>query len=349
MKIKLSNTCFLLRKQVIMIIMRAFIFLLCTTVFSFTPNNAVSQNSKIKIQADKSLTVDEVFDLIMDQTNYKFIYREGIFKDLPNVDVKKGIVRTSTLLNRSLSTGNLNVIVMEDNMILVKENSKQQQKQVSGKVLDEAGLPLPGVVVLIKGTTTGATTNFDGTYSIKVPAPENVLVFSFLGFETQEITVGNQSTINLTLKEEAAELSEVVVTGYQKISKERSTGAYAKADIGTLQDRTTSMNVLQRLDGLVPGLVINNAPNTSGFDGDRGILIRGLSSINGTQSPLLVVDGVVLADVSSLNPQDVEDITVLKDATAASIWGSRASNGVIVITTKRGGFNKKQKLITIRL
>ena len=344
MKIKLSNTCFLLRKQVIMIIMRAFIFLLCTTVFSFTPNNAVSQNSRIKIEADKSLTVDEVFDLIMDQTNYKFIYREGIFKDLPNVDVKKGIVRTSTLLNRSLSTGNLNVIVMEDNMILVKENSKQQQKQVSGKVLDEVGLPLPGVVVLIKGTTTGATTNFDGTYSIKVPAPENVLVFSFLGFETQEITVGNQSTINLTLKEEAAELSEVVVTGYQKISKERSTGAYAKADIGTLQDRTTSMNVLQRLDGLVPGLVINNAPNTSGFDGDRGILIRGLSSINGTQSPLLVVDGVVLADVSSLNPQDVEDITVLKDATAASIWGSRASNGVIVITTKRGGFNKKTKI-----
>ncbi|MEL6483504.1 MAG: SusC/RagA family TonB-linked outer membrane protein, partial [Bacteroidota bacterium] len=133
-----------------------------------------------------------------------------------------------------------------------------------------------------------------------------------------------------------------MVTGYQQISKERSTGSFAKPEMKTLKDRSTSMNVLQRLDGLIPGLVINNAPNNNTIDGTGGnILIRGLSSINGNQNPLFVVDGVALADISSINPQDVEDITVLKDATAASIWGARAANGVIVITTKGGSFNKK--------
>ncbi|MDO5978373.1 SusC/RagA family TonB-linked outer membrane protein [Flavivirga spongiicola] len=325
--------------------MRVFIFLCCATVFSFTPNNAVSQNSRIKIDADKTLTVDEVFDLIKQQTDYKFIYEEGIFKDFQSIEVKKGIIRTNKLLQKSLSQGDFNLVVTTNNTILIKEKSKAQQKQVSGKVIDEEGLPLPGVVVLIKGTTNGTATNFDGTYSITVPTLDNVLVFSFLGFETQEITVGNQSTINLVLEEELAELAEVVVTGYQQISKERSTGAYAKPEMSTLKDRSTSMNVLQRLDGLVPGLVINNAPNnTIGSSNDSGILIRGLSTINGNQNPLFVVDGVALADVSSLNPQDVEDITVLKDATAASIWGARAANGVIVITTKRGGFNKKTRI-----
>ncbi len=350
MEIKLTNASFSpitmgVRKQHLMIIMRVFIFLLCTTVFSLTSNNVVSQNSRIKIDADKMLTVDEVFDLIKEQTDYKFIYEVGMFKDFHAIEVKKGIIRTSKLLQKSLSQGDFNLVVTHNNTILIREKSKLQQRQVSGKVEDEEGLPLPGVVVLVKGTTNGTVTNFDGTYTITIPAPENVLVFSFLGFQTQEIKVGNQTTISLILLEELAELSEVVITGYQQISKERSTGSYAKPDMEALKDRTTSMNVLQRLDGLIPGLVINNAPNnTIGSSNDSGILIRGLSTINGNQNPLFVVDGVALADVSSINPQDVEDITVLKDATAASIWGARAANGVIVITTKRGGFNKKIKV-----
>ena len=344
MKIKLTICRFGDRKRLLLMIMRTFIFLLCTTVFSFNVENSMAQQ-RVTIDADKSVTIDEMFELIIDQTEFRFLYSEGLFKNMSKVQLKKGTIRVDKLLNQSIAINKFNIVLSEDNTILIKEKSKEQQKQVSGTVTDEAGLPLPGVVVLIKGTTTGVATNFDGTYSIAVSARENVLVFSYLGFKTQEITVGNQTIIDVVLKEELAELSEVLITGYQQLSKERSAGSFSKPEIATVRDRSTSTNILQRLDGLVPGLIINNAPNNEfGQGGGASITIRGLSTLNGERSPLLVVDGVPLSDVSSINPQDVEDITVLKDGTAASIWGARASNGVIVITTKKGGFNQKIKV-----
>ena len=340
MKIKLTKVGFFFRKKLLITIMRAFIFLLCTTVFSFNTSNVISQNAKIKIDADETLTVDEVFDLIMDQTDYKFIYQMGIFKDFPRINVKKGIIRANKLLQKSLSAGNLNTVVTADNTILIIEKTRIDQKlqqQVSGKVTDETGLPVPGATVMIKGTTTGTSTNFDGNYTLKVPFPENVLVFSFLGFETQEISVESNTTIDVVLKKDNQELEEVVLvsTGFQTIAKERATGSFAFIDEEGLEQRITT-NLTDRLEGLVPGLTVKQ---------DGRIEIRGQGTLFGDSNPLVVVDGFPLeSDISTINPSDIQTITVLKDAAAASIYGAQAANGVIVITTHKVRKNSGVKI-----
>ncbi len=336
MEIKLTGTFFVFRKRHLKILMRLFVFLFCLSVFSFSPKSSFSQQ-RIVIDDDKTVTVDEVFKIIKEQTKYKFIYQKGLFNDFPKVHLKKGKVRVSKLLNESIVKNNLNVVVTSNNTILIKEKSKQQDVVISGTVTGENGLPLPGVVVLVKGTTNGVATNFDGTYKITTSNPENILVYSYLGYETQEILVGNQKIINVTLKEDIAELSEVIVTGYQNISPNKSTGSTAVVSGKTLE-RKGNPNLLQSLEGQIPGLLLSSDPTQ---EGGTNINIRGIANLNGNASPLIVVDGFPLeADLSSINPYEVETVTVLKDAAAASIYGARSANGVIVITTKRGKSGK---------
>lgn len=375
MEIILTKAGFFLRKRILLFMMKTFIFLCALSVFSFTPGNVISQNSKIKIVADKTLTVDEVFYLIMDQTDYKFIYEEGIFKNLPKVQVKKGTISTNKLLNESLVNGNLNIVLTQNNTILIKEAKTIQQQQVSGKVTDAAGLPVPGVTVLIKGTSKGTVTNFDGNYTITVPNPENVLVFSSLGFATQEITVGNRSTINITLKESLSELEEVTINaGYYKVKERERTGSISKIDAKIIGKQPVS-NPLAAMQGYIPGV---NITQTTGLPGGGfNIEIRGKNFITGNTDPLYIVDGVpygselrnsdalmaaanlsgqlfpgsnIKANISPLNlinPSDIESIEVLKDADATAIYGSRGANGVVLITTKKGKAGKTQINVNI--
>ncbi|HEX9827438.1 MAG TPA: SusC/RagA family TonB-linked outer membrane protein [Flavobacteriaceae bacterium] len=341
-----------IRKQLLMFMMRTFIFLCCVSVFSITPNHIVSQNAKIKIKADNTLTVDEVFGLIMKQTDYNFIYQDGLFKDFPRVLVKKGTTTAGKLLQESIASANLNVILTANNTIIIKEKNTQQQIKVSGKVTDEVGMPVAGATVLIKGTTRGVATDFDGSYSITVPNPENVLVFSALGFATQEITVGSQSIINVTLKEAINELDEVTINaGYYKTTKRQATGSISKVTASVIEKQPVS-NPLLALQGRIPGVVIEQFSGLPG--GLMSIQIRGRNSINRNirGNPLFIVDGVpypsdefergfggILGRINalnSLNPADIESIEVLKDADATAIYGSRGANGVILITTKQG-------------
>ncbi|MDR1720592.1 MAG: SusC/RagA family TonB-linked outer membrane protein [Dysgonamonadaceae bacterium] len=208
---------------------------------------------------------------------------------------------------------------------------------LTGTVKDMQKAPMEGVTVYVKGTTIGTITDDEGIFSLSFPVTgkTTAIVFSYLGMKTQEIVYIGQKSLDITLEDEINEIEEVMVTGYQTLKRERVSGSFAKPNLEVVQDRSNSMNVLDRLDGLVPGLTVNNAPGADNF------LIRGVSSIYGNRSPLYVVDGVQIDDLSSVNPQDVEDVTVLRDATAASIWGSRAANGVIVISTKKGKANGK--------
>ena len=223
--------------------------------------------------------------------------------------------------------------------VLEKLNFAFQQQTIKGLVNDEKGNPLPGVSVLIKGSKKGTSTDFDGAFSL-VASKGDVLVFSSLGFNTQEVTVTSSSnyTISMQLSTEQLEEIEIVSTGYQKISKERATGSFAKIDSEILEQKI-DQNIISKIVGEAPGVQFDPFIQEKN---NIGLVIRGRSSINATTQPLVVVDGFAIpGGFDTINPNDVESITILKDAAATSVWGIRAANGVIVITTKNGSRNKK--------
>ncbi|MDC6389808.1 TonB-dependent receptor [Maribacter sp. PR1] len=224
--------------------------------------------------------------------------------------------------------------------IVVDENL---QSTVTGTVTDEAGTPLPGANVLEKGTTNGTQTDFDGNFTLNVESGA-VLVFSYIGFQRQEVAVGGQSTVNVTLLEDAAALDEVVVTGYQVQSKRETTAAVSIVKAEDLA-AVPSGNIEQQLQGRVAGVTVltNGQPGTT-----SQIRVRGFNSF-GNNAPLYVVDGVPTRNVDFINPDDVQTATVLKDAAAASIYGARAANGVIVYTTKQGSRSKRKTRMTLNL
>ncbi|GGD74111.1 SusC/RagA family TonB-linked outer membrane protein [Maribacter cobaltidurans] len=204
------------------------------------------------------------------------------------------------------------------------------QSTVTGTVTDESGTPLPGANVIEKGTTNGTQTDFDGNFTLNVESGAT-LVFSYIGFQSQEVAVNGRSTIDVTLAEDAAALDEVVVTGYQVLTKRETTAAVSIVKAEELA-AIPSGNVEQQLAGRVAGVnvITNGQPGTQSV-----VRVRGFGAFGGNQ-PLYVVDGVPVLDIGFLNPDDIQTTTVLKDAAAASIYGSRAANGVIVYTTKSG-------------
>ncbi len=202
---------------------------------------------------------------------------------------------------------------------------------LTGVVTDEKGMPMPGVTVLVKGTTFGTATDMDGKFSFRVPTAgaQPVLVFTFIGMKTKEVAVKpGQTTYKVTMEADTKNLEEVIVTGYQTISKDRATGSFGIITPKTLETKLQS-NLNSLLEGQATGVVL---------DKDGKIEIRGVSTFNAESEPLVVLDGYPIeGGLESINPENIENITVLKDGVAASIYGSRAANGVIVVTTKRGG------------
>jgi TonB-linked SusC/RagA family outer membrane protein len=236
-----------------------------------------------------------------------------------------------------------------------------QEKTISGTVLDGSGLPLPGASVLVKGTTNGTSTDFDGKYSI-IANQGATLVFSFVGYTTQEASVGNSTTINIIMKEDTATLDEVVVIAYGTTTKQAFTGTATTIKSENIAAKNTA-NVSQALAGEVAGVQVINSSGQPGTVAT--VRIRGFGSVNGNRSPLYVVDGVPLSDslgfnadtddgtdtfnpINSINPEDIASITVLKDATATAIYGSRGANGVIVITTLSGKKNSSSIEVDVK-
>jgi len=218
------------------------------------------------------------------------------------------------------------------------ELSYQQQKSVSGKVTDSSGASLPGVSVVVKGTTTGVITDMDGKYTI-AKVPENAfLQFSFVGMKSQEIAVGGKTLIDMTLVEETVGIEEVVAIGYGVQKKKLNTGATLNIKGADLANRSKN-DPLNTLQGLTPGVTITGGGGQPGAPSK--IFIRGMGTI-GTNTPLYIVDGVQTSSIGYLNSSDIESIDVLKDAASSAIYGSRASNGVVLITTKQGKQGKAQ-------
>ncbi|MBC3786998.1 SusC/RagA family TonB-linked outer membrane protein [Spirosoma utsteinense] len=205
---------------------------------------------------------------------------------------------------------------------------------ITGKVLDERGTGLPGVSVVVKGTTQGATTDGEGSFRISVPSANSVLVFSFVGYLRQEVTVGSQTALNVTLAPDDQTLNEVVVVGYGSQLKKEITGAVQTVSAQEIKDLPVSQ-IGQKLQGRLAGVQINQATGKPGQG--ISIRIRGQVSVTAGSDPLYVIDGFpITGNIAQLNPDEIEDISILKDAASTSLYGSRAANGVVLITTKKG-------------
>ena len=351
MEIKWNKVRCLARNRTLHTLMKTFIFLLCTTVFSFTSENTFAQEM-ITIETDKVISVDEVFDMIQKQTKYRFLYPQDLFNNAPKVNLEKGRISVSKLLRQSFSGININFKLSKNNTIVIQESkeikasnkpSPQQQLEVEGTVLDSNGEPLPGANVLEKGTTNGVQSDFDGNFTIAV-ANDAILEISYIGFGTQDVEVNGKTTLNITLEESAAGLDEVVVIGYGTQKKANLTSAIATVDTRELENRPVN-SVTEMLSASTPGLNIGIPSSAPGAN--PVINLRGFTGIGTSAAPLIIIDGVPLEDSNDLklvNPQDIEKISVLKDASATAVYGSRAPNGAIIITTKSGKKGQKLKI-----
>lgn len=350
MEIKPINVRSLLLKRFLKTIMRIFIFFMCTTVFCLTPKKLLSQE-KIFIKKDRLATVDYVFKIIKEQTDFNFIYPKSLFKEASKVQLKKGEVEASNLINQALGENNFSFEVTENKTILIKEKPtpvnnnivQQQSVQVIGVVTDEEGEKLPGVTIMEEGTNNVTITDFDGNFNIKVLNQSAQIKVSYMGYITQLISVKNQKEINIVLKVDSQSLDEVVIVGYGSTKKESLTGAIEQVSSEVFEDRAVT-NVALSLQGQTPGLVVNRNSSRPGNEG-ADLQIRGATSVNGG-SPLIVIDGAPAFDDSEfyqMNPDDIASVSILKDG-AASIYGSRAANGVILVTTKKGKGKMKVQL-----
>ncbi|WBL22737.1 SusC/RagA family TonB-linked outer membrane protein [Zunongwangia sp. HRR-M8] len=345
--------------------MKTFLIFFCSTILAFSPNETFSQQ-KVHIDKDQKFSVDQIFDIIKSQTNYRFIYPKQLFKNKPKVQLHQGDIKVTEILTLGLASSGLTYAITENNNIIFKEKAEdtttfsEDQNMIEGLVKDTNGTPLLGVNVLIKGTSIGTTTDFDGKYSIEAK-PGDVLTFSFVGMNTVSKEVGNENILNVTLTENAAALDEIVVVGYGTQNEKDITGAVTSVSAKNF-NKGVQQSPQQLLQGKMPG--VNIAQNSGKPGGSNTVLIRGGTSLTGSNEPLYVIDGVPIstssgtgqANISSsgtdffdqepvnplmtLNPSDIESISVLKDASATAIYGSRGANGVIVITTKNGTAGK---------
>ncbi|WP_316812916.1 SusC/RagA family TonB-linked outer membrane protein [Pedobacter heparinus] len=301
----------------------------------------------------KNAALSQIFSEIRKQTGYDVLWPS------PELDVTQKInadfknAGFPEVLSQCLVDGKFSFTI-EDKTIVIKEKEPSFLDRflgsddgafadVRGVVRNERGEPLEGITVMVKGAKTGTRTNAKGEFVLKGVKKGDVLVFTGVSIEPFEYAVKDDKNIDLNLKARLVQLEEVTInTGYQTISKERFVGSYAQLD-STNYHRRAGMGILERLDGMIPGVLFNKKNGMNGGGYQNPIQIRGTSTINSDPNPLIVVDNFPIDgrfDLNSINPNDIENITVLKDAAAASIWGSRAGNGVIVITTKKGKYNK---------
>lgn len=341
-------------KQLLIKILRTFIFLFCVTVFSLTSENSFSQE-KITIDKQKTVSVDEVLSIIQNQTEYNFLYPQDLFLNMPKVKLKKGVILMSKLLEQSFSNSDITIELSENYTIVIRKKAitasspiiEEQQIKISGKVTDQSGQPLPGTSILEKGTFNGTQSDFDGNYSLELTASgQKTLVFTYIGFKTVEIAVEGQTTINVTMEEDLENLDEVVVVGYGTQKKASVVGAITQVKGEDLQRAAGGItNVEEALQGNLPGVT---AIQGSGIPGqsDVQIFIRGQASWNGSGQPLILVDGVPRS-ITDIDFNDIENLSVLKDASATAVFGVEGANGVILVTTKRGQRGKAQLSLSV--
>ena len=341
--------------QISLLKMKVTVLLLLVCVLQ-SMAGAYSQTAKYDISMTGG-KLENVFKLIEQKGEYTFLYSIEDVDQISSVNVNVKQADLKEVLDICLANTKLMYEINGRLVIIRVKDEKPEDKMVviKGVVKDKSGEPLPGVTIIEKGTTVGVATGIDGKFTFNTTKHDNiVLVFSFVGMKTKEVKWVGQKELDIILEEDALEMEEVVVTGYQSINRRDMVGSYSTVKASDIMMPAYS-SIDQMLQGQVAGMMVINTSSRIGAS--PKIKIRGTSTILGNQDPLWVVDGIIQEDpiqinattymtedlsniigsqISWLNPQDIETITVLKDASATAVYGSKASNGVIVVTTKKG-------------
>ena len=335
---------------------------LCLSLCCFSVYVSMAQSAPTVTLNCQGETLVKAIEELRQQTHYNFLFNSDELRGYNTGSVSLENVSLAGALDKLLAGKGLTYSIDKHNVVIRKQAAAPATPvRLVGKVTDEKGQPLPGVTVMIKGTGMGGVTDVEGNYALDLPDAEDVrLLFSFIGMKTQEVAYTGQKEVNVTMREENTQMDEVVVTGYQVVDRRKNTSAVTsvKAEDIMIPGMTT---IDKMLEGQIPDLMVMTNSGESGVA--SRIRIRGTSTLIGNREPLWVIDGVIVQDpvqispdelndpdyinrignaISGLNPQDIDRIDVLKDASATALYGTKAANGVIVITTKRGHIGEPQ-------
>jgi len=318
-------------KQITIVFLLSLILML-TGVTSASATNG-NQENKISVSL-KNARITEVFKLIQAKSDFDFFYRNEQIPQNKRVDVDMQNVSIKEVLDFVFKNTGLGYKIVDKDIVIAPQEQKNGDRTITGIVVDQQGLGLPGVTVVVEGTTLGTVTDIDGKYAIDVKEGNQNLVFSFVGMLTQSISIDGISKLEVEMKEDAIGLAEVIAVGYGIQKKTEITSSIANVSSDDF-NKGFATNALQSIEGKVAGLQIVRTAGTDPNASPR-IRLRGTSSLNASSDPLIIVDGITGVDISSVAPEDIESMDVLRDGSAAAIYGTRGTNGVIIITTKQG-------------
>ncbi|MDX9881461.1 MAG: SusC/RagA family TonB-linked outer membrane protein [Prolixibacteraceae bacterium] len=350
-----------LKKLLLMMRLIAFMVLVFTLHVSAS---VYSQQTRLSLNYN-NVTIREILKQIEEQSSFKFLLQDERLDIDRKVNIQVKDETVDHVLDEIFGKQGVSYVITEKNLVIINPvgnghfTNQQQSKTVSGKVTDSSGQPLPGVSVVIKGTTTGTITDFDGKYTLANVPGDATLVFSFVGMKTQEVAVAGKSSINVILEEETVGIEEVVAVGYGTMKKSDLTGSVTQVKVEDVSSKAIN-TFEQLLQGSAAGVQITQSSGAPGSG--ININIRGVTTLSGTSQPLVVIDGFTIDNsisstvggeswtngqpaynaLATLNPNDIESIEILKDASATAIYGSRGANGVMIITTKTGKQGKDQ-------
>lgn len=323
-------------------------------VLILVPYYGIPQNSDVTIHSEGLLSIEEIFDIIKKQTDNSFIYRSDLFQGLPEVHVKKGTFPVEQLLKQSLQKEGFTYTISEENSIIlsrIKEKPLQMVQMpttqieiaapminITGKVTDSQGEPLIGVNIQVKDGNRGTSTDYEGHFELDLEDTDAVLVFSYIGYQTQEVSLDGNHTLHIVLMADAEMLDEVVVTALG-ISREKKSLGYSVGEVTSDElNVVPHVNAADALVGRIAGLRVTNPG--SDINSSPQLIVRGALSLSGNDAPLIVIDGLPTGNdagiLSDLNTGNIESVSVLKGPSAAALYGSRAGNGVLLVTTKNG-------------
>ncbi|WP_172594300.1 TonB-dependent receptor [Mariniphaga sediminis] len=314
----------------ILLIIKFTLFLFFLAIFQSLATNSYSLSTKVSLEF-KNKRIIEVLNVIEDKTEYHFFYNDQLIDADRSVSFQCSNENIETVLDYIFKDTGVSYQIKDRQILLT--NQVSLNLDISGKIVNQSGEPIPGVTIIIKGTTQGTTTNSEGNYTLSNIPSDAILVFSFVGMKTQEIPVAGKVKIDVTMAEETIGLEEVVAVGYGTVRRKDITGSVSSVNGGALKDIPVT-SAAQAIIGRMPGVQVTKTEGSP--DAEIKIRVRGGGSITQDNSPLYIVDGFPVADINDIAPTDIESIDVLKDASSTAIYGARGANGVILVTTKSG-------------